>query len=69
MFAANEGNEAANEGLLRNRCSRGILELEDGGVVGECKDGLPLRMCSKRKFCCGIRKIVAPNELKLYCSS
>ena len=36
-------SKTANEDVLRNRCSRGVLALENHGVK-KYKDGIPVRM-------------------------
>ena len=35
LYKIKDMSKAANEGVLRNRCSRGVLALENRGVLGE----------------------------------
>ena len=35
LYKVKDMSKAANEGVLRNRCSRGVLALENRGVLGE----------------------------------
>ena len=35
LYKIKDMSKAANEGVLRNMCSRGVLALENRGVLGE----------------------------------
>ena len=59
-------SKAANEGVLRNRCSRGVLALENRGVLGEIPKIAFLSKCGvlSQNFIVVLGKIVPPGKMR-----